>query len=202
MRITKAIWQSEQLAGLPWECRFLLVGLMTLADASGRVEWDPARVKTLICPYDLTLDEFRAAANKLRKARVLRAVVVDGVQYAQIATIRGPGKQRRAPKEPTTPAAPVQRYEAATFRVNTGATWQAPQELVDQLARAFGAVDIEVEMMRAATWTITNTSQRKTEGGMPRFLRTWMQRAHDRARVDDKPKPSRYTPALPEFGDA
>ena len=199
MRITKAIWQSEQLAGLPWECRFLLVGLMTLADASGRVEWDPARVKTLICPYDLTLDEFRAAANKLRKARVLRAVVVDGVQYAQIATIRGPGKQRRVPKEPTTPAAPVQRYEAATFWIKTGERWHAPQALFEQLVALYPALDVEREFMRASVWTFTNTSQRKTERGMLRFIRTWVENAQNKMRVDDKPKPSRYTPALPEF---
>ncbi len=202
MKITKAIWRDERLAGLPWECRYLLVGLMTLADASGRVQWDPAAVKTEICPYDLTLDEFRAAANKLRKARVLRAVEIDGVQFAEIATLRAPAKQRRAMKEPSEPAAPVRRYDGATFWLTTGVTWQAPAELVETLGRTFRAVDIEVELMRAALWTLTNTSRRKTERGMPQFLRNWMQSAHDRARVDTKPQQSsKYAPPLPELGE-
>jgi len=43
---------NEELAGLPFECRLLFVGLWTQSDREGRLEDRPKRLKAELFPYD------------------------------------------------------------------------------------------------------------------------------------------------------
>lgn len=46
------VFSDDKLAMLPFEARWLLLGLATIADREGRLEDRPARIKAAILPYD------------------------------------------------------------------------------------------------------------------------------------------------------
>lgn len=50
--IKPSFFKNEELAELPMEARLLFIGLWTLADAEGKLEWRPKRIKAEIFPYD------------------------------------------------------------------------------------------------------------------------------------------------------
>ena len=60
--------------------------------------------------------------------------------------------------------------------------WHPSVELVDRLKAVFDTVPVEDELRKAALWTFTNASQRKTAKGMPKFLGNWLSKAANGAR--------------------
>ncbi|MFP4501187.1 MAG: hypothetical protein ACLFTT_09330 [Candidatus Hydrogenedentota bacterium] len=63
------------------------------------------------------------------------------------------------------------------FPLKSGDTWTPPNDLLNELAAAFPAVDLEGELRRARAWLVSNSSKRKTARGMPKFLNGWLARA-------------------------
>lgn len=66
------------------------------------------------------------------------------------------------------------------FLTNRGDAWPLPKRLYEDLARLYPAVDIDATLRAAAAWLVTNKERRKTAGGMPRFINTWLSKEQNR----------------------
>lgn len=62
-------------------------------------------------------------------------------------------------------------------------SWSLTQRVVDTLTAAFPDVDVMGQCRKAKGWCETNSSKRKTPGGMERFLFGWMERNQNRGRA-------------------
>jgi hypothetical protein len=75
--------------------------------------------------------------------------------------------------------------------LKNGHLWFASVSVMDALDRAFGRELVDAEMPKAASWTVTHVSQRKTEKFSPKFLHGWMQREENtRQKSQAKPSPA------------
>lgn len=212
--IKPELFMDEDLAALPVEARYLLIGLHCHADRAGRFEWRPARLRALIYPFEQSLD-VAALLEQLQAARFLLRYEADGAVFGYVRhwtkqqVINNRERESELPPPPddadaagdrpaADPQAPVSTeakkatkkkaapdpgplFETAVFYVNTGEEWRAPIKLVDTLRAAYPGVDVEAELLKAAAWTLANSSTRKTKNGMASFLQRWVARAQDDA---------------------
>jgi len=93
--IKPSFFKNEYLAECDPMARLLFVGLWTIADRDGRIEFRPMRIKAELFPYENC--DMVAMLEQLRVRGFVRGYQVDGVQYIDI-----PGfvsNQRLHPKE-------------------------------------------------------------------------------------------------------
>lgn len=64
--------------------------------------------------------------------------------------------------------------------VGAAPEWSLTADLVSDLAESFPDIDVLAECRKALGWCKTNSRNRKTPGGMPKFLFSWMGRAQNR----------------------
>jgi hypothetical protein len=97
--IKPEFFYSEQVATLPHAARLLFIGLWTLADREGRMEWSGRKVKAQLFPYDDGL-EIHPLAEALGDAGLVQFYQVDGAFYLLLPTFAK--HQRPHPKEPAS----------------------------------------------------------------------------------------------------
>jgi hypothetical protein len=102
--IKHEFFYSEQVTSVSAFARLFFIGLWTVADRDGRMQWAPRKLKAQIFPYDDV--EVYKLAEELTAAGLMHIYEIDGQAYAWI-----PGfakHQRPHPKEPesTVPACP------------------------------------------------------------------------------------------------
>ena len=71
----------------------------------------------------------------------------------------------------------------AEFPTKSGKPWALLRSKADGLAKAYPGVDVAAEALRMTAWLEANPGRRKTARGMPRFVRAWIERAHERGSV-------------------
>lgn len=81
-----------------------------------------------------------------------------------------------ASSETPTPAKTVQNLIMCN-----GRNFSVTQDMVDELAPLYPAVDIEQELRKMQGWLLGNPRNRKTEHGMMRFVTSWLGKEQDRA---------------------
>ncbi len=96
--IKPAFFKNEELAECPYEARLLFIGLWTLADADGRLEYRPKRIKAELFPFD-EIVTFHDLVVTLHGKKLLCLYESDGQQYIQICTFKK--HQRPHPHEPS-----------------------------------------------------------------------------------------------------
>lgn len=74
----------------------------------------------------------------------------------------------------------VLRKEAASIPLNTGEQFPIYQDQVDDWSKAYPAVNVLQEILKAAAWSAANPTKRKTKRGVLAFLNSWLSRAQDR----------------------
>ena len=80
--IKPAFFQNEELGDLSPITRLAFIGLWTIADFKGCIEWRPKRIKIQILPYDeCNLDEIGTA---LDKSGLIRYYSVQDKTYLKI----------------------------------------------------------------------------------------------------------------------
>lgn len=58
-------------------------------------------------------------------------------------------------------------------------TWQLRASKVAEWSKSFPSLDVTAQLRLARQWILDNPSRRKTAGGMPRFLGSWLSRAQN-----------------------
>jgi hypothetical protein len=105
--IKPGFFTNERMAELDPLTRIMFIGLWTIADHRGCIEWRPKRIKIQTMPYD-NLD-MEAAADGLQTAGFLHRYEVGGQQYIKIINFekhQNPHKQERD-TIPTIPDYPM-----------------------------------------------------------------------------------------------
>lgn len=64
--------------------------------------------------------------------------------------------------------------------------WPLMLSYVEELRKDFPTIDVMAELRKAHAWLVANPGRRKTAGGMPRTLVSWMSRTTDRRGGDDR----------------
>ena len=67
--------------------------------------------------------------------------------------------------------------------VGTVRTWSLSPEKLSEWEAAYPALDVLAEIKRACQWLRDNPAKRKTAGGMPRFLGSWLARTQNSGRA-------------------
>jgi hypothetical protein len=79
--------------------------------------------------------------------------------------------------------------------------WGVPQKLYDELVSAYPDLSIMGELAKARVWLVANAANRKTPGGMPKFIANWMSRAqNDQTRNAPRTTIGGNTHARPQRG--
>lgn len=73
-----------------------------------------------------------------------------------------------------------------TFLTNKSQEFPISQDLIDQMQECYPAVDVYGEMLNMKAWLIANPKNRKTYGGMTRFINNWLSRSQNRSHVTKK----------------
>jgi hypothetical protein len=94
--IKPSFFKNEELAECSVWARLLFIGLWTLADRDGRLEYRPLRIKAELFPYDAV--EIPELAVELHGKKLLVRYAVGGKQYLHIPNFVK--HQRPHPKEP------------------------------------------------------------------------------------------------------
>jgi len=96
---------SEQVAGVSHAARLLFIGLWTIADRAGRLQWAPRKLRAQLFPYEEAL-LIHPLAEELTSAGLLHIYTTDGGTYAWVPGFTA--HQRPHPKEPESviPACP------------------------------------------------------------------------------------------------
>jgi len=80
--IKPSFFQNEEIGELDPIARLAFIGMWTIADFKGCIEWRPKRIKIQILPYDnCNLDKIGTA---LEKSGVVRFYSVGGIRYLKI----------------------------------------------------------------------------------------------------------------------
>lgn len=84
--IKPGFFKNDQLAETSAHCRLLFIGLWTLADRDGRLEYRPRRVKGELFPYEsIDVDD---EVCHLESLNFVKRYEVSGVQYIQILNFK------------------------------------------------------------------------------------------------------------------
>jgi hypothetical protein len=86
---------------------------------------------------------------------------------------------------------------------NTGELWFANPAQLEGWQKAYTAISVENEMIKIAAWVMSNPRSAKTMSGMPRFVNTWLGKAHNQGGSPSKfgekpsiPQPKAFDPDL------
>lgn len=94
--IKHTFFKDDELAELSFENRLYFIGLWTLADCKGRIEYRPKRIKAELFPYDeLDID---ALSHNLSMYGFVRIYSVQGRRYIEVANFlkhQNPHKNER-----------------------------------------------------------------------------------------------------------
>lgn len=77
-------------------------------------------------------------------------------------------------------------------------TWQLRASKVAEWSKSFPSLDVTAQLRLARQWILDNPSRRKTAGGMPRFLGSWLSRAQNQG----PPQPHRSGSGAPRAAPA
>lgn len=76
---------------------------------------------------------------------------------------------------------PAAQPPAITLQLNTGAEHPIHDEQVREFAGLYPAVDVMAELRKMRGWLIANPANRKTAGGVLRFVTRWLGQEQDKA---------------------
>ena len=84
--IDPAVWQSGHFKRLNLRQRLLWIGVITLADDTGKLKGEPAAVKATLFPFDaVSRTIIEADLQQLQGERLIERYEVDGDRYIRIA---------------------------------------------------------------------------------------------------------------------
>ncbi len=135
--IKPGFFLNEDLAELHPLTRLMFIGLWTISDFKGCIEWRPKRVKLQTLPYDD--HDIETAADNLAKAGFLARYKVDGKRYVKIINFvqhQNPHKQEREAGSSIPDFVPPQTIENKEVDVlpnNFGSTSEVNVPLTDSL---------------------------------------------------------------------
>lgn len=78
--IKPAFFKNEVLGGLPFEDRLTFIGLWTLADREGRLEYRPSRIRIEIFPFDAEVN-VSSCLERLDSSGLVHRYHADGGEY-------------------------------------------------------------------------------------------------------------------------
>lgn len=87
------------------------------------------------------------------------------------------GESCAEPSQATTPEGEV----FTTFLAVSGDEVPIMEDYVKEMEACYPAVDVRAELLKAKAWLINNPANRKTVGGMHRFIGNWLGREQNRA---------------------
>lgn len=86
----------------------------------------------------------------------------------------GKGKERKVASDDAGDDQPK-----IAIPLKDGSEYDVSLAEIAELEMAFPSVDVPAELQKARAWCVANASSRKTKGGLPRFLNSWVSRAAD-----------------------
>lgn len=76
--------------------------------------------------------------------------------------------------------------------------WTMPESLLAVLRDSYPGVNHDAEIRKAIAWCVTNPAKRKTLGGMPKFLNSWMAKQQNNGSSQSSRPSSKPPPAEPD----
>lgn len=64
--------------------------------------------------------------------------------------------------------------------INTGAGFPVSLAAVEEFSKLYPAVDVKQELRSMKAWAMSNPAKRKTQGGMMRFINSWLSKEQDK----------------------
>jgi hypothetical protein len=238
--IKPAFFSNDLLAEIDPVGRLLFIGLWTIADFKGDIEWREKRIKAQVLPYDNC--DVRDIAINLDKLGFIRFYSDNGTTYINIINFtkhQNPHKNEREKgseipaytelmrqaidlkgltinrdlsglnqdENGTNPAdslilipdpcspdpdslnlKPQSNLPAIAeeyvFKLPTNKTdvfYLVTNEEINNYKSTYQAVDINQQYREIISWLNTNNKNRKTIGGMPKFINAWLSKAQNKA---------------------
>ena len=176
------------------------------ADALRKVGWLEGRDNALSFPrfaeHNGQTAKNRCETNK-RVAKHRNAKTVTDVTQKPLPEKRREEKSntKKSLKKDSCPEVPQSEPSEPPVlvfpTVGNPSVWNLTQSKVDEYHETYPDLDVLAECRKAKQWTIDNPANRKTHGGMSKFLNGWMSRAQNSSR----PSSALITHSRPSDGD-
>lgn len=147
---------------------------------------------------EIALPEYEPLASESHETRLrlarespeARPIQEEEVRSKEVKTICSELEKSPAP-EPAVMCLPCVGKGPKEFPIT--------QILVDEWKNAFPGVDVVAQLRQAKAWLNANPKRRKTYGGVPRFVVSWLGRSQDRPGIKE-PASSSGGNGKPKFG--
>lgn len=205
--IKPEFFTSEDIVALSPMARLLYIACWCEADREGRLEWKPGTMKLRYFPGDNC--DIGALATELIDRGLVLPYDVDSRKYAEIPSfakhqiINNRESASSFPARPGTRQARVKHASqgkegrkgtddassptlaadppVCTLTLVDGSEHEVLPDAVQRWAESFPAVDVQQQLLAMRAWLDANPRNRKTAGGIERFVVGWLTKAQNRA---------------------
>lgn len=207
--VKPGLFKNEVLVELPFEFRYMFVGLWTLADREGRLEDRPVRIKMELFPADNV--DVNAGLDALDEHGFIKRYEADGSKYIQIlawnkhqnphckeapSTIPAWCEHSSSPEKAVTsradslipdslnpqPGAPHRKRGAAKRGSRLPSDWSLTPEYREAAAQINPRVNAETEAAKFRDYWCAKSGKDATKVDWIATWRNWIRRASEDAR--------------------
>ncbi len=180
--IKPSFFCNDILADTDPLARLLFIGLWTIADREGRLEYRPKRIKAEILPYDDC--DVENLVNQLVKGGFLHVYKAGQTEYIQVVNFSKHQNPHMKEQASTIPAPDLHSScHADSLNPLIDSLNPHPQkkgyefseDVLNAWRAAYPRVDIDTEIAKAYAWEASNP--KNTKRNKERFVNGWLSRA-------------------------
>lgn len=164
--------------------------------AAGKARWSSnAQAMVEQCSSNAQAKkEIKEKEKKQKKENTEKEVYASSVDNtcSNNSSVLSPSDACAEPKIDSAPEAPP----IASLLLNDGTEFAVTQDIYDRLARTYPAVDTMQQLREIETWCFANSKNRKTRGGVMRFINSWFAREQDKGLVPKYRQRNQQPPRL------
>lgn len=208
--VKPGMWENEELASVSAEAALLAIGLLNYADDEGFFKAHPKLIEAAIFPLRELSSSVRRLLDELSDIGFLALYTgTDGKEYGEILNFTKHQRVDRAKPseikglvkfddESTTPQRDVpvgmegngrevcaEQAPAPTVVIELPTNkrdefFEVLESDVSRWVEDYPNVSVIGELRKMRSWLEANRTKRKTKGGMPRFIVSWLSREQDK----------------------
>ena len=103
-----------------------------------------------------------------------------------------PPRKKKGGKKKTKVDVVEEEAPVELIPLNDGSGWRPTLKEYDEYKRLYPSVDIDQEFRSMRGWCLSNPKNKKTQGGVKRFVNSWLSKRQDRARRNSTGSGSAY----------
>ena len=180
--IKPSFFCNDVLADTEPLARLLFIGLWTIADREGRLEYRPKRIKAEILPYDdVDVEKLIKQLSDGGFLIVYRHLEIEYIQVVNFTKHQNPHMKEQASTIPAPDLHSSCHADSLNPLIDSlnplprKTQYEFSEEVLQAWKKAYPNVDIDTEIAKAFAWETSNPKNAKKN--KERFVNSWLSRA-------------------------